>query len=405
MSAFEYTVLDKKGHEKKGVLEGDTPKHIRQILRDQGMVPLTVSPVSNQPEKSTGIKVGSSQRMGPLELALVTRQLSALLQSGLPLEEVLKSVAAQNNKSHVKKVLLSIRSKVREGHSLASGMADFPKVFPELYHKTVQAGEATGHLDIILERLADYAETRHRIKQRTTLALFYPALMTVVSIAIVLALLTYVVPEVVKVFDSADKKLPVTTEIVISISNFFKQYYLLLAATIAIAVVSFRAMLHQPLTRAAWHRFILTLPLIGHLTRTTNTARFAKTLSILTASNVPILEALRISGEVLTNLPMRYAVEKATVKVREGASLFNALSQSGYFPPMTLSLISSGEASGKLESMLERSAEIQEREVESTITTLLGLFEPILILVMGAFVLIIVIALLLPIFDLTTLVG
>ncbi len=403
MSAYEYTALDQRGWRKNGILEADSARQVRQLLRDQGLTPLSVDALDESATRH-GTKRRAGRRINVLDLAMLTRQLAALLQAGLPLEKALQSVAEQNEKPAVKRVLLAIRAKVREGHSFASGLADFPNVFPEIYHKTVEAGEASGHLDEILERLADYSENRHRIRQKTTLAMFYPALLTLTSIGIVVAMLAYVVPQLIKVFDSAGRELPAMTQALIAVSGFLKEYWIALLLALILTVLLITALLRQPAIRALWHRLLLRMPLFGRLTRTLNTARFARTLSILTASNVPILDALRISAEVLANLPMRHAVEQATVKVREGASLSHSLQQAGYFPPMTLNLIASGEASGRLDTMLEQSANIQEREVESYINTLLGLFEPLLILLMGGIVLVIVLSLMLPIFDLNTLI-
>ena len=404
MSAYEYTVLDQKGREKSGVLEGDTPRQVRQQLREQGLTPLSVQAVArNESGKTTSAH--NRGGISALDLALITRQLGALLKAGLPLEEALQSVSKQSEKRRVERILMAVRAKVREGHSFASGLQEFPNVFPDIYQKTVAAGETSGHLDIVLERLADYTENRHKIKQRTSLALFYPALLTIVSIAVVSALMAFIVPKVVKIFDNVDQQLPVMTRGLIATSDFLRDYWVAIAIVLVVSIVTFKVMLQQSHFKTAWHRFLLRLPVIGKMIRTANAARFSRTLSILNASNVPILDALEIAGEVLSCLPMRKAVATAAVKVKEGSSLNKALQASGYFPPMTLSLIASGESSGNLDEMLERAAEIQEREMESVIATLLGMFEPLLILVMGAVILIIVLALLLPIFELNTIVG
>jgi len=403
LPAFEYKALDKLGKNRKGIIEADTPRQIRQQLREQGLTPLSVEE-ADQKEKQQ--KHGSlfQQRISAMDLALVTRQLSTLLSSGMPLEETLRAVAAQSEKNKVKRVLLSVRSKVREGHSLSSGLAEFPAVFPELYRKTVEAGEESGHLDNVLDRLADYTEARQQMQQKTVMALFYPALLIIISVLIVIALLTFVVPQIVQVFDNVAQELPTATQILIAISDFLKAHGILLLIILAIAIFIMRMVLRQPGPKMAWHQFLLKLPFAGRLIRGSNSSRFARTLSILTSSNVQILEALRISGQVVTNLPMRQAVEEITNKVKEGASIHSSMEQSGYFPPMTVSLISSGEASGNLEDMLARAAVIQEREIESIMATTLGLLGPIMILFMGGIVLFIVLATLLPVFDLNQLV-
>jgi len=403
MSAFEYIILDKNGKEKKGILEGDTAKQIRQTLRDQGLTPLSVSQITrSQKSEKNAIGFSSKRGISSLDLALITRQLAALLKSSLPIEEALRSVAKQTEKHRIERILLSVRSKIREGHSFADGLADFPNVFPEIYQKTVKAGEETGHLDLILERLADYTENKHKIKQKTTLALIYPVLLTIVALGIVSALLAFVVPDIVQVFESVERKLPLITRGLIATSDFVQDYWVAMLISLAATVILGKILLDQPLIKFAWHRSVLKLPMIGKLVRTLNSARFSRTLGILSASNVPILDALRISGDVMTNLPMCKAVKTASIKVREGSSLNHALEQTGYFPPMTMSLIASGEASGNLDEMLQRSADIQEREVESFISTLLGLFEPLLILFMGGVVMLIVLGLMIPIVDMNS---
>ena len=269
----------------------------------------------------------------------------------------------------------------------------------------MSAGERSGHLDEVLERLADYTEARQQLKQRMQLALFYPVILTVMSVLIVTGLLTYVVPEVVKVYtDMPGAKLPMLTRMLIGISDALSQYGLLMLVFIIAAFSGFRYFYKQSGFKHRVHDLLLKLPLIGRLTQGVNTARFARTLSILVASGVPVLEALRIAGSVMINLPMRNAVEDASLKVREGAGLARSLERSGYFPPMTVNLIGSGEASGKLEDMLERAATNQERELETTIAMVMGLFEPLMILVMGGVVLVIVLAILMPIFDLNQLI-
>jgi general secretion pathway protein F len=403
LDAFEYVALAPNGKEKRGVLEGDSPRQIRQQLRDAGLTPLSVDSAS---AKSTEKKRFSLQRgVNAMELALMTRQMATLLRSSLPLEHVLKTTAQQSQKRHVERILLAVRAKVLEGRSLADGLSLYPRVFPELYIRTVSSGEESGHLEVVLERLAEYTEQRQQMRQKTLLALFYPALLTIVSILIVGGLLTYIVPQVTRVFDNMAQELPWITRALITTSDMFRAHGLTLFIVLAGLGLLFSYLIKQPGPKLAWHRFILHVPLIGRLIRTSNAARFSRTLSIMAASSVPILDALRIAAQVLTNLPMQSAVKEAAAMVREGSSLHNALEKTGYFPPMTLSLLASGESSGNLEGMLERSADIQDREIESLVSTILGLFEPLLILIMGGVVLLIVLAILLPIFDLNQLVG
>jgi general secretion pathway protein F len=404
MGAFEYSALDTRGKERKGVLEGDTARQVRQQLREQGMTPLHVEEVAERESRSGG-SLQLRRGISATELALVTRQLATLVRAALPLEEALQTVARQSEQSRLKSMMLAVRSKVLEGHTLADGMSEFPHVFPELYRTTVGAGEQSGHLEVVLERLADYTEKRQQMRQKIMLALFYPSILTVIAVLVTVALLTYVVPEVVKVFGNIGQELPLLTRSLIAVSDFLRDYGLFLLGLIVVGLFGFKYLLRLPANRFRWHRFIMRLPLVGRLNRGLNTARFARTFSILSASGVPVLDALRISSEVMGNLPMREAVQQAAHRVREGSNIARALEQSRYFPPMTLHLIASGEASGKLEAMLERSADNQERELETVIAAVMGMFEPLLILVMGGVVLVIVLAILLPIFNLNQLVA
>ena len=404
MGAFEYVALDAGGKEKKGVLEGDTARQVRQQLRDKGWVPVEVQESAERESGGRSRRVRLRRGVSATDLALITRQLATLVRSGLPLEEALQAAAQQTEKARLKSMLLAVRSRVMEGHTLATGLGDFPHVFPELYRTTVSAGEQSGHLDVVLERLADYTESRQVMQQKIQLALFYPVLLTLVAIGVVIGLMTYVVPQVVQVFENIGQQLPLLTRSLIAVSDFMRNYGLLMLFLLAVAVVFAGWILRKEGPKRRFHAMLLRLPLVGRLERGINSGRFSRTFSIVTASGVPVLEGLRIASEVMSNLPMREAVEDATRKVREGASIHAALEKSGLFPPMTVHLIASGEASGKLEEMLERAAVNQEREIETLISAVMGLFEPLLILVMGGLVLIIVLAILLPIFDLNQLV-
>ena len=405
MSAFEYVALDTSGKEKKGVLEGDTARQVRQQLRDKGWTPVEVQETSERQSETTRSSINIRRGVSATDLSLITRQLATLVRSGLPLEESLQAVSQQTEKARLKSMLLAVRSRVMEGHTLATGLGDYPHVFPELYRTTVSAGEQSGHLEVVLERLADYTENRQQMQQKLQLALFYPALLTLVAIGVVVGLMTFVVPQVVQVFDNIGQELPVLTRTLIAMSDFLRSYGLLMLVLLAIAGVVVAWVLSKEGPKRRYHAFLLHLPLIGRLERGVNAGRFARTFSIVTASGVPVLDGLRIASEVMSNLPMREAVEEASRMVREGASIHGSLEKSGYFPPMTVHLIASGEASGKLEEMLERAAVNQEREIETLISAVMGLFEPVLILVMGGLVLVIVLAILLPIFNLNQLVG
>jgi general secretion pathway protein F len=404
MGAFEYTAVDASGKERSGILEGDTARQVRQLLRERQLLPLTVAEVAEK-EASRQQSFTLRPTMSASDLALVTRQLATLVQSSLPLEEALLAVSEQTESTRVKSVLIGVRSKVMEGHTLADGFGDFPKAFPEIYRATVAAGEQSGHLDAILERLADYTEGRQVLRQKIQHAMIYPVVLTVLALLIVSGMLVYVVPKVVGVFSNTGRELPGLTVFLIALSDFLRDYGLYLLIALIAAAFGIRRALRQPGPRRWLDALLLRIPLVSKLVRGSNTARFTRTLSILTGSGVPVLEALRIAAAVVTNVPMREAVEDASARVREGAPIGKSLAIGGYFPPLCVHLISSGEASGELETMLSRAAINQEREMDGLIAALLGILEPALIVSMGVIVLVIVLAILLPIFELNQLVG
>ncbi len=409
MAAFEYVALDVRGKEKKGVLEADTARLARAQLRQKELTPLQVDETSIR-SKAAGGKAGAKKvsfRGGikTNDLALMTRQIATLVGAGTPLDETLAAVSRQTEKPKIQALLLSVRSKVVEGHTFASALKDYPKVFPEIYQATVSAGEQSGHLDAVLERLADYTEERQVASATVKKALIYPSMLVVASILIVAFLLAYVVPQVVQVFEGMSQALPPLTIGLLATSAFVREWGLLLAAIIIAGIVAFRYAMKGEAFKTRVHAIMLRIPVLKRLIRSHNTAQFARTLSILSASGVPILEALDISSQVISSRPMRAAVNRAAAEVREGSTMGSALERTGYFPPMMLHLVASGEASGKLDSMLEKSATHQERELSSAMAVFLGLFEPVVILIMGGVVLAIVLGILLPIFEMNELVG
>jgi general secretion pathway protein F len=403
VGAFEYTALDTSGKERKGILEGDTPRHVRQLLREKQLLPVTVNEVA-QKEAKRQRSFGFTRGISAADLSLFTRQLATLVRAGLPLEESLLAVSQQTEKPRIQSIILGVRAKVMEGHTLADGFMDFPRVFPEIYRATVAAGEQAGHLDRVLERLADFTEGREEIRQKILAAMLYPIVLTVICFGIVSLLLVYVVPKVVSVFEASKAKLPLATQILIGTSSFLRENGLYLLVGTIVAFYLFNRWMRNPEARRRVHRLQLRMPLMGKLTRGFNTARFTRTFSILSGSAVPVLEALRIAGEVVTNLPMRDAVADAAARVREGAAIGRSLATSKLFPPMTIHLISSGESSGQLEGMLERAALAQERELDALLAGMVGLLGPLLIVTMGAFVMSIVLAMLLPIFEMNDLI-
>lgn len=401
MSAFQYVAIDAKGAKQKGIIEADNPKHARQLLRAKNLVPIEMHSAQPKTERSATGRISRKQSMSSKELALMTRQLATLIAAGLPIEEVLGAVAEQTEKPRTKSLILSVRSKVLEGHALASAMRDYPHAFSALYCSTVSAGEKSGHLEIVLQRLADYTEQQFHMRQKIQQALIYPSLMVLVSIGIVGFLLEYVVPKMISVYSNIGQALPAMTQVLIALSNGIKTFGLYILLGLVIGIFLFRRTMKLNLAfRSRVHHFLLRIPIIGNAIKTANTARFSRTFAILSSAGVPVLEAMSISSALITNIPIREAVEEATNRVREGANINLALKQTTYFPPMSIHLIASGEASGQLENMLERAANNQDGDISRLIETSLALFEPAIILLMGAIVLFIVLAVLLPIFQL-----
>lgn len=406
MAAFAYKAINAKGKNTSGVLEGDNARQIRQQLREKGLVPMEVEQVA---EKSSGSTSGGFQlfkpRISASDLALLTRQLATLIESALPIEEALLAVAEQSEKTRQKNMMMAVRSKVVEGHTLADALAEFPSVFDDLFRAMVAAGEKSGHLDTVLNRLADYTERRQQTRSQIIQALIYPAIMMFFALMIVVVLLTVVVPKIVGQFDHMGQDLPTITTVLISVSEWMQQYGLYLLVAIMLLVIVFQRLVQRPALKRRYHRFMLSLPLVGKVARGLNTARFARTLSILTASAVPLLESMRISTDVLQNVYIKERISEAAVNVKEGSSLRAALDNTKIFPPMMMHMIASGERSGELQQMLSRSADNQDREFEALIGVSLKVFEPVLIVSMAAVVLFIVMAIIQPILALNNMVN
>jgi general secretion pathway protein F len=405
MPAFHFVAINTIGKEQKGVIEADTEKQARQLLRDKTLIPISIHPVNEKkrtlPQANWSAFLQRKKSLTSKEIALFTRQFATLLAAGLPIEEALQAVSEQSEKSHIKGLILSVRSKVVEGHTLSSAMRDYPEAFSPLFCATIAAGEKSGHLDKVLLRLADYTEQQANMRQKIKTALIYPIMMVGVAICIVGFLLEYVVPKMIAVYAHLNQSLPILTVILIAISSAIKTYGWYMLIMIIVGIFFWRRALQKsPLLRLKTHYFMLRLPLIGPATKTANTARFARTLSILSAAGVSVLDAMNISAQLITSIPIRQAVEAAVHRVREGGTIYVALKQTGYFSPMSVHMIASGEASGQLDTMLERVAQHQEQDIIRLIDVSLALFEPAIILIMGAIVLFIVLAVLLPIFQL-----
>lgn len=400
MPVFEYQAFDPAGKKKKGVLEADTAKQVRQQLRSTQLSPVSVALVE-QSEQQTS--VFNRDKLNVTTIALITRQIATLIAAGQPVESTLSAVAKQAHKNNVKKILLAVRSKVLEGYSMSEAMNEYPRVFNKMYCATVHAGEQSGILDVVMLRLADYMESKQALHQKTKLALIYPVLLTVVSIILVSGLLTFVVPEIIQVFDGFDQELPAITLMLISLSDFFKNYGLHLIIFIIAFALLFNKLLEVTWFSRFWDKTLLKLPFINYLIKLSNSARYSRTLSILVSSGVPALDAMVISAEVVLNNEIKSAVLLACEKVREGGKISDALEETSFFSPLMIQLVSNGESSGRLGEMLERAALTEENEFEGVTAMFLGLFEPGMILLMGGAVMMIVLAILLPIFDMNDL--
>ncbi|MGO4000833.1 type II secretion system inner membrane protein GspF [Pseudomonas fluorescens] len=402
MPTFDYRADDAQGRPCKGRLEADSPRHARQLLRERGCWPRSVRELRVAGGAHARQAAG---RLSAADLALLTLQLSTLVQAGLPLEEALEAVAKQSAKRRVSGLLSAVRSRVLEGHALASALAQFPGAFPELFCATVAAGERSGHLGQVLEQLASYTQARQASRQKIQMALVYPAVLMLASVLIVGFLLGYVVPDVVKIFVESGQALPWLTRALIATSDGLRSHGLLLLGVIALLVALWRWSLRQPAWRLRWHGLVLSLPVLGEVLRAMETARFASTLAILGRSAVPLVDALEIAAAVIGNLTIRARMADVARSVREGGTLTRGLELGGDIPPMMLHMIASGERAGELDRMLARAAEQQESSLAARIALVVSLFEPAMLVLMGGVVLLIVLAILLPILSLNQLVN
>jgi general secretion pathway protein F len=403
MAGFKFHAIDSDGRVSQGVLEEDSPRQARQTLRERGLIPLEVDLVETA-ASGRSLPGRARGRISALQLALLTRQLSTLASAGLTIEEALDTLIEQTDHAYMRQVLAGARGEVLAGQTLARAFAGFPNVFPDLYVTLVGAGERSGQLGRVLEKLADYTEERQALRQQVGLAFIYPAIVTIVALSVVAGLLAYVVPQVVDVFRHAQQTLPLLTRVLIAVSGFVRSTLIFWVIAIIAGLWAASIALKNPALRLRFHSVLLHLPVVGRLIRDLNTARLANTLAILTGSGVPLLTALAAGNGVLTSMPLKRALDDAERMVREGAPLSRALASSGLFPPLLVHLVASGEASGKLDTMLERAAAHQTRELARQVQTLTALLEPMLILLMGGMVLVIVLGTLMPIFEMNQLI-
>lgn len=394
MQAFRYRALDSAGRSVSGLVQADTPRHARAQLRSRGLLPSTI----DKPVQAWGRAIS-----GP-ELSLLTRQMAALLGSGLTLEQALAALIEAAALPLTREVLAGVKAQIMAGASFASALGGYPRSFPEFYRALVQGGEQSGALPTVLAHLADYLDARQALRQKTSLALLYPILVGVVALAIVAGLLVYVVPQVVQVFQQSRQALPWLTRALIGLSEFLRSAWPYLLLVFILVTTTMHLALRRPAPRRRWHALLLRLPWLGALVRGVDTSRFASTLAILVGGGVPLLGALSSAARTMGNVVMREALERAIARVGEGMSLARALGETRAFPPLLVHLVASGEASGKLEQMLSRAAHLETQSLERRLAVFLTLLEPLMILAMGAVVLLIVLAILLPIIQINQLV-
>ncbi|MEZ5544054.1 MAG: type II secretion system inner membrane protein GspF [Lysobacteraceae bacterium] len=399
MPAFAYQAIDTSGKTHKGVLQAESPRAARASLRERGLNPLQVDALAESAKSGTGL----GRSLSDAQLVLVTRQLSALIGSGLPIDEALAALA-DSSEGRLRAQMVGLRSRVMEGASLAQAMAETPGTFPPLYRATVAAGESAGKLAPVMQRLADYAESRDALRRRVLLALAYPALLSIIAVLVVCGLMIWVVPQVVGVFAHFGGALPWPTRVLIGLSDALRAHGSVLFGVFAVAAVALFAASRNAGARKRWQGFLLRVPLMGRLLRAADTARFARTLALLVGSAVPLLDSLSIAGQVVVNAPLREALARAALRVREGQGLARALTDTGQFPPIAVRLIASGEKSGRLDEMLFEAAAHSERELDTAVGLVTAVLGPGVILLVGGLVLFIVLAILLPIFELNTLI-
>lgn len=400
MPSYQYEAVDATGRSDRGMIDADSERSARHALRARGLLPLAVRETRKRAEKG-GYTVA---KISDADLGWLTRQLASLLAARLPLEAALRATQEQAERRHVARTLAAVRDDVRAGHRLGEALAAHPRDFPDIYQALVDAGEQSGDLAQVLERLADYIESRGALRNKVLTAFIYPLIVTVVSIGIVIFLLSYVVPQVVGAFSQAHQTLPLLTRMMLSASDFARNWGLLTATSLALLFALWRLRLRNPSARLAWHARVLRLPVLGRYAMGVDVARFSATLAILTGSNVPLLAALNAARRTLKNRKLQAAVDEATTRVREGSPLAQALQAQKIFPPLLIHLVDSGERTGELPAMLDRAANVLSIELERRAMTMTAVLEPLMILVMGGIVLVIVLAVMMPIIEINQLV-
>jgi general secretion pathway protein F len=401
MAAYSYKALTPEGRISRGIIEGESERQVRNLLRARDLKPLEVMAGKSREQAESP---AGRQRLDTALLALFTRQLATLTRAGVPLDEAIGATARQQDKAQVKTLLLQLRSKVVAGESLASALAAYPHAFPRLYRATVRAGEQAGLLGEVLEKLAGHIEYRHAMARKLNMAMLYPLVLLAVSTGVIALLMVMVLPELSDLFNRTDTPLPLLTRMLVAGSQFLGAWWWLLLLAVLAAAGGFRQLLRQPAWLHRWHALLLQLPVAGSLLKTADSARFASTLSILVQSGVALVDAIGIATAVMSNVVLQERTAAVATRVEEGGSLSLALEQCGHFPPLMTQLVASGENSGTLDTMLAKAAETQEQQLDLALGSLMKIMEPAVIVVMAVVVGAIVMAVLLPIMQMNTLV-
>lgn len=406
MTALRYKALDVHGRTVSGVMEADDERQLRQRLREQQLRPLSITPAGSLLSATSGLlSLRKQHRLSVARLALLLRQLASLIKSGLPVDEALRLCGEQAQNDNLKALLAQVRSRVLQGQSLAQALSEHPGAFDRMACAMVRAGESSGFLGEVLERMAVHAESSQHTRQKLQTALIYPMVLLGVSIAVVVLLMSFVVPRLVSMFASSQRELPALTQGLIAVSDFMRSpWALLLALVMLAALTAFRIWLRDHHHRLRWHRLLLQLPALGSVVQQMDSARFASTLSILLDSGVPLVDALRIAAEVLANEHLRAHALQIAARVQEGGSFSKSLQQQAVFPPMLAQMAANGEANGTLPHQLAYAASWQERDLGVRLGTVMALLEPMTIVLMGGLITVIMLAVLLPVFEMSALI-
>ncbi|MEE9419428.1 MAG: type II secretion system inner membrane protein GspF [Desulfatiglandaceae bacterium] len=408
MPVYEYTALNKSGKSMNGIIDADSLVAARQKLRGSGIFPVDVKETSSKPKDLRPGAVSVStflNRIKPAEVSIATRQLSILLGAGVPLVGSLDALVSQITNPLIKKIMAEVKESVNEGNSLAHALSKHPRAFSNVYVNMVRAGEASGSLDVVLDRLADLGEHQQALMGRLKAALTYPIFMSIIGTLVLFFLMTFVVPNITQIFTEMHAALPVPTVVLINVSNFLKSFWWLILVGIACGIVVIKQLIKTPKGRYFWDEAKLRIPIIGPINRKIALGRFGRTLGSLLQAGVPLISALQIVRNIVNNVIIADVIDTAVEEIQAGKGLASPLAQSRWFPSIVVQMIFVGEQSGELETMLGKVADTYERDVESQIMAMTSMLEPVMILLMGLIILFIVISILLPIFEMNQMIG